>query len=106
MRKKITEGTIEFSVDYNLDCEDFTITNGKDIDISEEISYTEVTNYIHGVVEKVKDFNPSEHRTEGTIELCGNNMVISYRSFNSPDWDDYDEVELDEVDIIPFVYNK
>lgn len=103
-RKTLKHGTLEFSVDYNLDCEDFELTNVNDKDLTEDVDSQWVTNYVHGLSEKIKEFYPSEHRTEGTIHLCGDHMLMKYRSFKSPDWDNFEDVDLGVVDMVPFVY--
>jgi hypothetical protein len=104
MRKKLTNGTIEFSVDYNLDCEDFTIVDGKGRNITENVNHNHVTSYIHCLCERIPSFRPSQHRTEGTILMNGNDMEISYRFYNLPDWDDSTDVDLGVVEIVPFIY--
>lgn len=103
-RKKLKVGTLEFSVDYNLDCEDFTLTNVNDKDLTEVVDSQWVTNYVHGLSDKIKEFYPSQHRTEGTIHLCGDYMLMKYRSFKSPDWDNFEDIDLGVVEMIPFVY--
>jgi hypothetical protein len=103
-RKTLRHGTLEFSVDYNLDCEDFTLTDVKDRDLTENVNFMWVTNYVHGLSDKIKEFYPSQHRTEGTIHLCGDYMLMKYRSFKSPDWDNFEDVDLGVVDMVPFVY--
>jgi uncharacterized protein YkuJ len=103
-RKTLKNGTLVFSVDYDLECEDFELTDVNDEDLTEDVDFKHVTNYVHSLSEKIKEFYPSQHRTEGTIHLCDDYMLMKYRSFNSPDDDNFKDIDLGVVDIIPFVY--
>jgi len=93
---------IEFSLDYNLDCEDFSIldVNGNKI----ETTYERVRDYLKKVISENVNFVPSEHRTRGVIKLMNEFMSINYISYNRPDWDDYNNINLGIVNLVPFEY--
>jgi hypothetical protein len=98
----LKNGVIEFSLNDNLDCENYEIidVNGNEI----TTTYDNVENYLNKVIKENINFIPSDHRTVGTIKLMNDFMSISYKSYNRPDWNDFDTVELGIVDIIPLTY--
>jgi hypothetical protein len=51
----------------------------------------------------VDGFFLSEDRTEGTINWFDNGtMSITNRMYNSPDWSDFDEVDIENIPSIDF----
>jgi hypothetical protein len=99
--------TLEYSMDYSQECEDFTFEVQSDYgdreDHSDEVEYKQVTDFINSLVGVVKDFYLSEDRTEGTITWFDNGtMSITNRMYNSPDWSDFDEVRIEGIPSIDF----
>jgi hypothetical protein len=99
------EKELVFSVDFSGECEEYTYTiDGVEIDY---IDFDEVTNFIRKVEEVVKDFWLSEHRTEGTINWNENGtMDISFRTYNEPDWGNFDDHEILGITPIEFEYEE
>ena len=99
------EKELEFSVDYNGDCEDFTYTiDGVEIDY---INFDEVSEFIKKVEESVEKFFLSEHRTEGVITWNEDGtMDISFRTYNEPDWGNFDNHEINGITPIVFEYEE
>jgi hypothetical protein len=104
-KQKQMEKELEFSVDYDGECEDFTFTiDGVEVDT---IEYDEVTNFIKKLEEVVEDFWLSEHRTEGVVTWNENGtMDISFRTYNEPDWGNFDEHEINGITPIVFEYEE
>ena len=99
--------TLEYSIDYSQECEDFTLDvlcdYGDMEDHSDDFTYKQVTDFINSLVGVVKDFYLSEDRTEGTITWFDNGtMSIRNRMYNSPDWSDFDEVWIEGIPSIDF----
>jgi hypothetical protein len=98
---------LDYSMDYSQECEDFTLNvlcdYGDMEDHSDEVEYKQVTDFINSLVHVVDGFFLSEDRTEGTINWFDNGtMSITNRMYNSPDWSDFDEVEIENVPSIDF----
>jgi hypothetical protein len=102
MERLLVNGNIEFRLNDDLQCEDFFITDLKGNEIETDHETVEI--YLNKVISKIQKFVPSDHRTMGDIKLMNEFMSISYKSYNSPDWDDYDEKQIGIVDMIPFKY--
>ena len=83
---------IDFSIDYNGDCEsvdDFVI-NDESVTIDDED-----VNPLIEKLQEVEGFYISEHRTQ--VRIWWNEdgtMDIRYRSYDEPDWDEFDDHEL------------
>jgi len=77
---------LEFSICLN-ECEEFSyVVDGEDI--SDDVSYEDVNDYIHSLVKKVKGFFIGEHRTYGEINYYEDNtMDIFFHDYSKPDWD-------------------
>ena len=99
------EKELVFSVDFSGECEEYTYTiDGVELDF---IGYDEVTEFINKVVDQVKDFWLSEHRTEGTINWNEDGtMDISFRTYNEPDWGNFDDHEIEGITSIEFEYEE
>ncbi len=92
---------LDYSMDYSQECEDFTFEIQSDH--SDEVTFEQVTDFINSLVGVVKDFYLSEDRTEGTITWFDDGtMSITNRFYNSPDWSDFDETEIDNIPQIDF----
>jgi hypothetical protein len=99
--------TLEYSMDYSQECEDFTFevqsNYGDREDHSGEVEYKQVTDFINSLVHVVNGFFLSEDRTEGTITWFDNGtMSITNRMYNSPDWSYFDEVTIEDIPSIDF----
>jgi len=96
---------LEFSVDYDGECEDYTYTiDGVQIDT---IEFEEVTDFIKKLEESVEKFWLSEHRTEGVVTWNEDGtMDISFRTYNSPDWGNFGENEINGLPSIEFEYEE
>ena len=99
--------TLEYSMDYSQECEDFTFEIQSDYgdreDHSDKVNHKQVTDFINSLVQDVTEFFLSEDRTEGTITWFDDNtMSITNRTYNSPDWSDFDETEIDNIPQIDF----
>lgn len=96
---------LEFSVDFDGECEDYTYTiDGETLDF---IEFEEVTEFIKKVTEQVKDFWLSDHRTEGTITWNEDGtMDIFFRTYNEPDWGNFDDHDIEGITPIEFEYEE
>jgi hypothetical protein len=99
--------TLEYSMDYSQECEDFTFEVLSDYgdreDHSDDVTYKQVTDFINSLVGVVNEFFLSEDRTEGTITWFDNGtMSIRNRIYNSPDWSDFDEDWIENIPSIDF----
>jgi hypothetical protein len=94
--------TLEYSMDYSQECEDFTFEiSGRDH--SDDVTDNQVTEFINSLVDEVKGFYLSLDRTEGTVIWYDNGLMrIDNRTYNSPDWNDFDEVRLKDIPLIDF----
>lgn len=102
MKKTINNGSLDFSLDYDLECEDFNLYNGdEEID---DVSYDDVTNYVNKLIKEVNEFEVSEHRTEGVIEFKGDKMEIRLSVFDLPEDGEFHDVVIENIPIIPFEY--
>ncbi len=81
---------LEFSVDYSGECEDYTIFID-DVEKTDEFTFDDVTNYVKKLEKNVEGFFLSEHRTSGTITIFDDVMTIEFRTYNEPDWDEFDD---------------
>jgi hypothetical protein len=90
LKTKIMKLYLDFSVDYSGECEDFEIFID-DVEKTDDVSFDDVTNYIKKLEENVEDFFLSEHRTSGIITITDDVMTIEFRTFNEPDWDNFDD---------------
>lgn len=94
---------LEFSVDSDGVCEDFQYMEG-DVDMSNEIDYDQVTNFVKELSEKVDGFMLSEFRTQGWVNWYDDGtMDINFRYFNEPDWAEFDDYELSNVNVIELI---
>lgn len=102
-KKIIKNGSLYFSLDYDLECEDFNLyekVDGNDIEV--DVSYEEVTDYLHKLIKEVKGFRVSQDRTEGTISFKGDNMDMSISVYTLPEENETDDYRIKNVPIIPF----
>ena len=91
---------LEFSVDYEGQCEDFQYMEG-DIDKSDEIDDDQVTKFVEELSEKVDGFMLSEHRTQGWVNWYDDGtMDLSFRYFNEPEDGEFDDYELFDVNYV------
>jgi len=98
---------LDYSMDYSQECEDFTLNvlcdYGDMEDRSGEVEYKQVTDFINSLVDSVEGFYLSEDRTEGTITWFDDGtMSITNRFYNSPNWSDFDEVDIEDIPSIDF----
>ena len=93
---------IDFSIDYNGDCEcvDEFVVDNEVIQIDDE----DVESLIEKL-QKVEGFFQSEHRTQVRIWWNQNGtMDVRYRSYNEPDWGEFDDHELLGIPRIEFEF--
>ena len=84
---------IDFSIDYdgNCECVDDFLINDEEVSINDD---SDVQPLIEEL-QKVEGFHLSEHRTQ--VRIWWNEdgtMDVRYRSFNEPDWGEFDDFEL------------
>jgi hypothetical protein len=85
---------LEFSLDYNGDCEDVELFQVGDEDLTNEVEFNKIDDFVKKLIE-VDGFFVSEHRTEVSIGWDGTGkMVVFFRYFNSPDDRDFDDTEI------------
>jgi hypothetical protein len=83
--------SLEFQLDYNgqvdcIDVDDFNITDESVLD-----------NFVEKLSE-ITEFPISEHRTEIRVYFNENStMDVRVCSYNSPEWDDFDEYEYNSL---------
>ena len=93
---------IDFSIDYNGDCEcvDDFVVDDEIIQIDDED--------VESLIEKlqgVEGFFQSEHRTQ--VRIWWNQdgtMDVRYRSYTEPDWDEFEDHELLGIPRIEFEF--
>ena len=91
MNHFLVEGNLHFTLNDNLDCEDYILTNS-DNEVIEVQKFSTVENFVKEVFEKFK-LSFSEHRTQGFIHWNIDRTHIEVETFRSPDWDDYEEIQ-------------
>ncbi len=85
---------LEFTLDYNGDCEDVELFQVGDEDLTNEVEFNKIDDFVEKLIE-VDGFFVSEHRTEVSIGWDGTGkMVVFFRYFNSPDDGDFDDTEI------------
>jgi hypothetical protein len=85
---------LEFSLDYDGNCEDIELFQVGDEDLTEQVNFDKVDNFVKKLIE-VDGFYISEHRTGVSIGWDGTGkMVVYFTFFNSPNDHDYDEYEI------------
>ena len=91
---------IDFSIDYNGECEcidDFVIDN-QDVEIDD----VDVNPFISRL-SRVEGFFVSDHRTQVRVWWNENGtMDIRYRYYTEPDWDEFEDYELLGIPRIEF----
>jgi hypothetical protein len=90
LKTKIMKLYLEFSMDYSGECEDYTLFLN-DEDKTYDYDFEDITDYIKKLEDNVEGFFLSEHRTSGTITIIDDIMTIEFRTFNQPDWDEFDD---------------
>ncbi len=85
---------LEFSLDYDGVCEDVELFQVGDNDLTDEVDYDKVDDFVKKLIE-VDGFFVSEHRTEVSIGWDGEGkMIVFFRYFNSPDDGNFDDTEI------------
>ena len=78
---------IEFSLDFEGNCESIDVQEGFPFEVTED----DINQFVSKLVEN-DIITLSEHRTEMKVEWSNvSTMDISVVSYNSPNWDDFDE---------------
>lgn len=84
---------IEFSLDFDGICESVDVQEGFPFEVSEK----DVDQFVTKLIER-DILTLSEHRTQFKIEWSNvGTMDISVVSYNSPNWDDFDQYSLVNV---------
>jgi hypothetical protein len=95
---------LEFTMGYDGECEDFNFTKD-DIDLTDNISFDDVTNYIKKLEDTIDKFFLSEHRTEGNIYFNDNGtMDIFFCYFTEPDDDKFKNYKIKKIPTIEFEF--
>ncbi len=81
---------LDFSVDYSGECEDYTLFID-DVERTHDFDFEDITDYVKKLEENVENFNLSEHRTTGTINIFDGVMTIDYKFYTEPDWNEFEE---------------
>jgi hypothetical protein len=95
---------LEFSVDYDQDIEDVSVFEVDDEDKSSNIDFRIVKNFLNKLVKEVKNFHLSIHRTEIQVSIENEKMTINYQTYNSPDWNDYYDMKIENIEPISIDY--
>ncbi len=102
MKTTNKECYIDFSIDYNGDCEcvDEFVVDNEVVQIDDE----DVESLIEKL-QKVEGFFQSEHRTQ--VRIWWNQdgtMDVRYRSYTEPDWDEFEDHKLLGIPRIEFEF--
>ena len=90
-----TEKYIDFSLDYDGKCENIDEYYVGDENKTNEVNFSDVDKFIKKLSEEVDEFLVSDHRTEVRIWWYDNNtMDVLFRYYNEPEWDEFDDYEL------------
>ena len=94
---------IHFSLDFEGDVESVTIEQN-DEDITHKFSdlCERMKDYSDKLESEVDEFLISEEKTIVDIFVENNRMTIKEQYFNSPKWDDYDEIIINDISFVPF----
>lgn len=94
---------IHFSLDFEGDVESVTIEQD-DEDITHKFSdlCERMKDYSDKLESEIAEFSISEEKTIVDIFVENNRMTIKEQYFNSPVWDDYDEIVIEDISFIPF----
>ena len=96
---------IDFSLDYNGQCEDISTFEVDGQDFSEDIYFEDVDKFVKEL-EKLDKFYVSEHRTEVQVYWNEGKMNVKFRYFNEPeDWE-FDDEELIGLEPIELVWGE
>jgi len=98
---------LDYSMDYSQECEDFTLNvlcdYGDMEDHSGDFTLEQVTEFINSLVDSVEGFYLSEDRTSGMVTWFDDGtMSITNRFYNSPNWGDFDETEIENIPSLDF----
>ena len=96
------EKYLEFSLDYNGQCEDISTFEVEGHDKSEDVYFEDVDKFVKEL-EKLDKFYVSEHRTEVSVYWSEDGIMnVKFRYFNEPDWGEFEDYELLGIPPIEF----
>lgn len=99
------EINLEFSLDYNGECEDINsfLVDGKDL--SDDVQNDSVDEFVEKLLD-LDDFYVSDHLTEVQVIWKDGKMSVFFRYFNEPEDGEFDYYELKDLDPIEFVWDE
>lgn len=95
---------IDFSLDYDGQCEDISTFEVDGQDFSEDVYFSDVDKFVKEL-EKLEHFYVSEHRTE--VRVFWNEegtMNVHFRFFNEPEDGEFTDHEINGLEPIKFVW--
>lgn len=95
---------LEFSLDYDGECEDITTFEVDGQDFSDDLEYDKVNEFVEELM-KLDEFYVSDHRTEVQVLWKDNKMNVFFRFFNEPEDGEFDDYELKNLEPIKFKWN-
>lgn len=100
------EKYLEFSLDYDGQCEDIPTFEVEGHDKSEDVYFEDVDNFVKEL-EKLDKFYVSQHRTEVRVYWNEDGtMNVHFRYFNEPEDGEFDDHELNGLEPIEFVWGE
>ena len=99
------EKYLEFSLDYNGQCEDISTFEVEGHDKSEDVYFEDVDKFVKEL-EKLDKFYVSEHRTEVQVYWNEGKMNVTFRYFNEPEDGEFDDHELNGLEPIKLVWGE
>ena len=95
---------LEFSLDYNGQCEDVSTFEVEGQDFTDDVYFDDVDKFVKEL-EKLENFYVSEHRTEVRVFWKDGTMNVHFRFFNEPEDGEFDDHELKDLKPINFEWN-
>lgn len=92
---------LDFSLDYDGQCENVDTLEIDGQDFSEEVDYKKVDDLVKKLTE-LEHFYVSEHRTEVQVYWKNDTMNVSFRFFNEPEDGEFDDYEINGLEPIKF----
>ena len=100
------EKYLEFSLDYDGQCEDISTFEVEGHDKSEDVYFEDVDNFVKEL-EKLDKFYVSQHRTEVRVYWNEDGtMNVHFRYFNAPEDGEFDDHELNGLEPIELVWGE
>lgn len=100
------EKYLEFSLDYDGQCEDISTFEVEGHDKSEDVYFEDVDNFVKEL-EKLDKFYVSQHRTEVRVYWNEDGtMNVHFRYFNEPEDGEFDDHELNGLEPIELVWGE